>query len=304
MRRISLLTIAVGLLVSFWPVAPAHAQNLQSYVSPLGNDGNDCTLQHPCADFFTALTKTDVGGEVDCLGAPGGNSSFTIKKSVMIDCTGVGGATMVNVTIGITINVAPGDPLQTVRLRGLSINGTGAQGSRGISIIAAGTVILEDMEIIGQTQQGIADVRTHGGLLLVKNTVIAKSAGAGIAIAATGGPFGATLENVRSLGNGFGLAVGSGNNVMVTRSVLSGSTVAGLEMDAGAQVTLDSSIVNFNPTGLQSSGFLTLMGSTISYNNTAIIGASNSFGDNRIYGNSSPGTAPTVGATSTDHSKQ
>src|SRR5258708_36837227 len=109
MRRISLLAIVIGLLVSFWPVAPVHAQNLQSYVSPLGNDGNDCTLQHPCADFFTALTKTDVGGEVDCLGAPGGNSSFTITKSVMIDCTGEGGATMVNITIGTTINVSPGD---------------------------------------------------------------------------------------------------------------------------------------------------------------------------------------------------
>src|SRR5258708_33868155 len=91
---------------------------------------------------------------------------------------------------------------------------------------------------------------------------------------------------------------------MVTKSVLSGNSIAGLEMDAGAQVALENSIVNFNPTGLPSSGFLTLMGSTISFNNVGIIGPSMSFVDNKIFGNSSPGTAPPLGAPSTDHRTQ
>jgi hypothetical protein len=303
MRRFALMTIAAELLVWFC-VAPARATPFQTFVSGSGSDANPCTRAAPCANFSAALALTNAGGEVDCidnLGAATG-PAVTISKSVTIDCSGAA-ASFLNATDAITINIAPGDAFQMVRLRGFSINGVG-QGTRGISIVAAGSVILEDMEIINETQQAVADVRTTGGLLLIRNSVVAKNTGAGIAIAATGGPYGATLENVHSFKNGFGLAVGSGNNVMVTRSILSGNSVSGLEMDAGAQVVLDNSIVNFNPTGLQSSGFLTLMGSTISFNNVAISGASNSFGDNKIFGNSSPGTAPTVGTASTDHSKQ
>jgi hypothetical protein len=53
----------------------------------------------------------------------------------------------------------------------------------------------EDMEIFNETQQAVADLRTAGGLLFVKNSVFVKT-GTGIGIATTGGPYGATLENV------------------------------------------------------------------------------------------------------------
>src|SRR5258708_738308 len=303
MRRIALLTIAVGLFVSS-SVAPSHATVYQSFISSTGNDANSCSRTCPCLTLAGAIANTQPGGEVKCIDVPGplGNP-VTIPQSVEINCSGVEATFFHGAAPGIVINLNTNDVLQTVRLRGLSLNGAFV-GARGISIVAAKTVILENMEITAEVGQGIADVRTTGGLLVIKNSLIAKTVGAGIAIAATGGPHGATLENLRSFSNGFGLDVGSGNSVMVIGSALSGNSVSGVEIDSGGQVALNNSIVNFNPTGLQNSGFLTLTGSTISFNNTAVIGPSMSFGDNRIFGNSSPGTAPTLGAASTDHSKQ
>ena len=193
MRRIDLLTIAIGLIVSLWAVTPARA-DYKTYVSGTGSNANPCTRDLPCATFPVALAATNANGEIICIDAPDYPVPTTISKSVTIDCTGVA-ATLPNsgVIPAITINLPPGDVSQTVRLRGFSINGLGV-GARGISIVAAKTVILEDMEITNETQQGIADVRTTGGLLLIKNSVIAKNTGAGLAIAVTGGPYVAAVR--------------------------------------------------------------------------------------------------------------
>src|SRR5258708_234907 len=151
MRRIALLTIAAGLIVSL-SAAPARAASFQTFVSGTGSDLATCARTTPCASFAGALSNTSAGGEINCVDSPLQIGSFTITRSVTIDCTGVA-ANTVSAGIAITINLS-GDALQTVRLRGFNIDGVGL-GDRGILIVAAGTVILEDLAIINESLQGI-----------------------------------------------------------------------------------------------------------------------------------------------------
>jgi hypothetical protein len=94
----------------------------------------------------------------------------------------------------------------------------------------------------------------------------------------------------------------------VSRSVLSGNATAGIAASANAQVFVDNSEVTGNGTGLQNlgtnAGSLVLGNSGVFFNATGISGASQSFGNNRIMGNTSPGPTPNLGPTSTDHSQQ
>jgi hypothetical protein len=291
--------------------APAHAQATRTWVSGVGDDLNPCSRTAPCKTFAGAISKTFINGEIDCLD-PGGYGAVTITKSITLDCTGTLGSILASGTNGIIINIAvnANDPFRTVRIRGLSINGTGASGTigtrtglRGISILQAATVTVEDSVISDFSQQGINDTRSTGGKLFVRNSVIRDNTLAGIVSAAATAQT-ASIENVHSLNNGQGLATGNLNKVSVVRSVFAGNTTAGIESDAGGQVGVDSTVVTANNIGLQNSGTMSVSDSEISLNATGASGAFTSFGNNRIFGNTVAGTAPTVGLPSSDHGEQ
>jgi hypothetical protein len=313
MHSTSKLLAVVGTTLAVFAVsAPAHAQATRTFVSGVGNDADPCSRTAPCKTFAGAISKTFINGEIDCLD-PGGFGTLTITKSITIDCTGTLGSVLASGTNGFNINIPvnANDPFRTVRLRGLTINGAGASGTigtrtglKGISITQALTVILEDLVISDFSQQGISDVRTTaGGKLLIRNSVIRNNtlAGIGVAGAATNN---ASLDNVHSINNGFGVATATGNNVSITRSVFSGNTSVGVEGDAGSQIGLDNSLVSGNATGLQNGGTMSISNSEISFNTTGITGTTASFGNNRIFGNTGAGTAPTLGLPSSDHGQQ
>src|SRR3954470_9972845 len=160
---------------------PAAAQATRTWVSGLGNDANPCSLTAPCKTFAGAISKTFINGEIDCLD-PGGFGTVTIAKSITIDCTGTFGSILASGVNGVTINIAANanDPFRTVRLRGISINGTGPSGTigtrtglRGISISQAAVVEIEDVVISDFSLQGISDTRSNaGGKLFIRNSVI------------------------------------------------------------------------------------------------------------------------------------
>jgi hypothetical protein len=292
--------------------APAHAQATRTFVSGVGNDADPCSRTAPCKTFAGAISKTFINGEIDCLD-PGGFGTLTITKSITIDCTGTLGSVLASGTNGFNINIPlnVNDPFRTVRLRGLTINGTGASGTigtrtglKGISITQALTVILEDLVISDFSQQGISDTRsTTGGKLLIRNSVIRNNTAAGIVVQGAAGN-NASLDNVHSINNAFGVATGNGNVVSAVRSVFSGNTTAGVETDAGGSLAMDSAVVSGNVTGVQNNGSMVLSNSEISFNTTGISTASTSFGNNRIFGNTSAGTVPSLGAASSDHGQQ
>jgi hypothetical protein len=69
--------------------------------------------------------------------------------------------------------------------------------------------------------------------------------------------------------------------------------LAGIEGDPGAQIVATNSTISHNNIGVQSFSSVRLRNTNISFNNTAVTGASGSLGGNSFSGNSSVGTAPT-----------
>jgi hypothetical protein len=313
MHNKSKLLAIVGTTVTVIALsAPAHAQATRTFVSGVGNDADPCSRTAPCKTFAGAISKTFINGEINCLD-PGGFGTLTVTKSITIDCTGTMGSVLASGTNGFNINIPvnANDPFRTVRLRGLSINGTGASGTigtrtglKGINILQALTVIIEDTVISDFSQQGISDVRTNaGGKLIIRNTVIRNNTGAGINVAGAS-TNNASLDNVHSINNSFGVATLTGNNVSIVRSVFAGNTTAGVETDPGGQVAMDNSVVTGNAIGLQNSGTMAFANSEVTFNGTGISTATTSFGNNRIFANTAPGTLPTVGAASSDRGQQ
>ncbi|SIO38169.1 Right handed beta helix region [Bradyrhizobium erythrophlei] len=290
MRRIALLALFVGFLAPFLASAPAHAQATRTWVSGVGDDANPCSRTAPCKTFAGAISKTAVAGEIDCLD-PGGFGAVTITKSITLNCHEVLGSILVAGTPAIVINAGAAD---RVIIRNLMLQGVNT-GTVGINILSAAVVSIEDCIVTQFTAQGIADQRTAGNTkLFVRNTTLSHNAGSGIGVGAAA-TNNVELENVFSVNNLFGVAVGPGNNVMIRRSVFSGNSNAGVDAESGSAINVDNSAISGNATGVAiNGGTVRLSNSDISFNGTGINGATTSFGNNRISGNGSPGTAPTA----------
>src|SRR5258708_16983355 len=196
--------------------APAHAvSNLVSWVSGSGSDASSCSRTAPCASFAGAIQKTQINGEIRCVDT-GDFGLLMITQSVTIDCHDAPAfvhAASFCFYIQLLTSLAS-DPAQTVKIRGVTCDGLGGP-TFGIAIDVAAAVFLEDMVIsdhgVGSGGVGVIDRRTHGGVLFIRNSVIRNCAGPGIIAGTTGGPYGASIDNVHSLRNAFGIAVAVGN---------------------------------------------------------------------------------------------
>jgi hypothetical protein len=314
MHRTSSLTIVATSLALLLQTASAHAQASRTWVSRVGDDANPCSRTAPCKTFAGAISKTALNGEINCLD-PGGFGAVTITKSITIDCHEVFASILNAGTNGINIpfdSFAATDVRKTVRLRNINFNGfdSGLNGIRitGGAVIALGTVVIEDCLIDGNfvgNARGISDERSNGGKLFVSNTTVRNVGGVGIIAGPASGTvrLDATLDNVRVENSGFGVAAAGSNRVMVNRSVLSGHSQSGVFAVTSAEVNLSNSVTSSNTTGVQNAGggnpVIRLSNNDISFNGTALRGATQTFGNNRIQGNGTLGTAPTViGSTS------
>jgi hypothetical protein len=190
------------------------------------------------------------------------------------------------------------DSLRTVRLRGLTIDGGSANSEgrsfgRGIEIQSAAVVYIEDCLVLNTRLQGIYDHRTGGQTrLYVNDSIITGNGGSGI-VAASQGTAATVLDNVSLLNNAYGLATATGNNVVITRSTISGNTTAGVEADPGSQVNLLNSVLSHNTTNVQAFGTVRLRENDIQFSNVAVQGSGAiSMGGNRFSGNGTIGSTP------------
>jgi hypothetical protein len=314
MKKMSLsFAIAAASLAFALPAAPAHAQASRTWVSGVGDDANPCSRTAPCKTFAGAISKTATNGEINCLD-PGGFGAVTIIKSITIDCHEIFASILNAGTNGINIpfnSFAGTDVRKTVRLRNLNLNGidTGLVGIRitGGSVITAGVVIIEDCLIDGEfagSATGVFDERTGGGELYISNTTVRNTGFNGIVIlpgqgSVAGGRIDAVFDNVRVQNTGFGIVIGNNGRVMINRSVISGNGSVGISVGgflAAMDVTVSNSVISSNTTGLTNAGgtvALRLGNNDITLNGTAISGATQSYGNNRLLGNTAAGTAPT-----------
>jgi hypothetical protein len=314
MTRTSLsLTLAATSLAVLLQTAPAHAQAFRTFVSGVGDDANPCSRTAPCKTFAGAISKTQVNGEINCLD-PGGFGALTITKSITVDCHEVFASILNAGTNGINVafdSFGANDVRKTVRLRNINFNGvdTGINGIRitGGGVITAGVVIIEDCLIDGNfagAARGISDERVGGGELYVSNTTVRNTGQIGILVVPAGGGVAgqridAAFDNVRVQNSAQGVVIGNNVRAMINRSVFSGHTGAGI-LAGGAlapiEVNVSNSVSSNNATGVQNNGGTTtirLSTNDISFNGMALSGATQSFGNNRMLGNTSFGNDPT-----------
>jgi hypothetical protein len=284
---------AFAVLIVLCVGTPARAGS--QFLASNGADSSSCTRTAPCQQIGQAVLNAQPNDKIVCLDSVI-SFSWVIDKSIDIDCSG--GRLVIRDTanngagLQINIPVSAGDPSRTVRLRGISINGalpTGKILNRGIDIVSAAVVYIDQVVVSDTITQGIMDRRTGGQTrLYISDSTIRGSGGPGIlaAAAATGI---VVLDNVRSQNNAYGIAVATGNHVMINRSVFSGNGTAGVEGDPGAQIVVNNSTISHNDFGVQSTGSVRLSNNDIAFNNTAIQGVTGTFGNNRLSGNVSLG---------------
>src|SRR5256885_5431041 len=133
MKKIALMAALGTMLVPLALTTSASAQATRTWVSGVGDDANPCSRTAPCKTFAGAISKTAINGEINCLD-PGGFGAVTITKSITIDCHEIMASILASGFTGVIINIAAGnanDPLRSVRLRNININGSGISGTAG-----------------------------------------------------------------------------------------------------------------------------------------------------------------------------
>jgi parallel beta helix pectate lyase-like protein len=186
----------------------ATGQATRTWVSGVGDDVNPCSRTAPCKTFAGALMKTAKGGEIDALD-PAGYGAVVITKSITIDGTGTMAGILGSLVNAIIINITDRtDAAQSVRIRGLSLNGV-SNGLQGIKVIAASKVFVEDTVIDG-FKDGIG-VASGGTQVFVRDTSIRNNSGAGITVVSGSRVI---LSNVSVVFNGTGLAAAPGGDII------------------------------------------------------------------------------------------
>jgi len=312
MRKILLPCSILAAVVAL--ASPASAQATRTWVSGVGDDVNPCSRTAPCKTYAGAISKTAKDGEISTLD-PGGFGGVTITKSITINGTpGSGyGSILAAGANGVIINITdPADVRKAVRLNWLDINGA-STGIRGVSIIAASSVTIENTVIDGFVTTAVSDTRSGGGKLNILNTSIRNNTGQGILIAPSSGAvkISANLNNVNVSNSSFGLSVGSAARVSVDNSTFTGNG-SGIEAEGpngGSEVNVDRSTVSNNTTGIQTftGGTIRLSNTNISFNGTGISssgGSVLSFTNNRLSSNGAGSAITPIGSPTSDSGQQ
>jgi hypothetical protein len=302
MHRTILCALIVG--SAMLSALPANAQASRTWVSQAtGDDMFACSFTQPCRTFAGAISKTAINGEINCIDA-GGYGAVTIAKSVTIDCTGTYGSILANaVTAGVLINIVPSanDPHRSVRLRGLSINGTGVVGTAGtrtgldgVRILQASSVFIEDTVINDFSQQGIKVAGGDTVNLAVDNVVIRNVNQSGLSLSTAAGQVVAALNNVRIDGTDVGVL--AANRVRADlRNLTLAHNVTGIKtQNSDNIINIDNMMVSFSTTGAQSNagGTIRIANSTITQNGTGLFpngGSIVSMSGNSLTGNTTDG---------------
>jgi hypothetical protein len=310
------LVVSGTLLAACLYAMPSHAQS-RTWVSGTGNDLDPCSRTAPCKTFAGALSKTSINGEINCVDS-GAYGTVNITKSITIDCHENSAGVLSALTTGIIINIAPSanDPLGTVRLRNLNINGTGTSGSagtrtgiNGIRIDSAVAVFIEDTTVYNFTQRGLLDQRTAAGKLFVKNSTFRDNGTSGLVVSSSGATIDLVIEGSQFIGNAVaGIAVNNGPRALVKRSVMSGNGI-GIDSEATigiSQLLVDDSHVSGNGTGFFQGGAGTILisNSDVAFNTARGSGTMSTFTNSRFSGNGAGGTLATIGAVSNPTGQQ
>ena len=308
----SLLGFALLLIMS---AGSAQAQATRTWVSGVGDDVNPCSRTAPCKTFAGAISKTAIGGLINCID-PGGFGAVTITKSITIDCQNTQAGVLASGTNGINVNGAG----IVVNLRGLSIEGAPGTGLIGVNFINGAVIHIENCKIFGfqaGTATGVKFAPPSGvaAELHISNSSINDNGANGVLIQPGGtGSAKVSINRTRTSNNGAAgvRADGTGSTggiaVSIADSVAAGDSGAGFTSfsqsgSASTKVMINRSMASNNGTGLNANGAAAIMRigfSVVSGNATAAnianLAAMSSYNNNQIDDNAAAGSAiPTIG---------
>ena len=251
--RFSVKIFAIAIFM-FAFASLAQAQATRTWVSGVGDDANPCSRTAPCKTFAGAISKTAACGEISVLD-PGGFGAVTITKSITIDGTGTLAGILAAGTTGVIINAAATD---VITLRGISINGA-CTGIRGINILQAKTVNIEDVVIFRFLNEGILAAETASTELFIniRNSVIRNNGTDGISTSSTTGLVKVSITNSSLEGNLNGIHAKRGSRVTAEGTLLSNNLSTGAFSDgtgSQSEINLTRSVIANNGTGIQGGG--------------------------------------------------
>lgn len=271
--------------------AIAGAQVPRTWISAVGDDTNPCSRSAPCKTFVGTVSKTSIGGEIDCID-PGNFGAVTITKSVTINCEDTQGAISAAFANGIIINITdPADTAKSVRIYGLSINGLGS-GLNGIRVVAGNKLLLQEVVIDGFTTHGVSILNTSGAFhLTMKDSTVRNNGGNGVntflggaataAVAVDGSLFAfngvgfnqgtataASIENSAFTNNTTGVQASSTTSVLSVKDCVIAHNVTGISALNSAVIRIGDNLVTSNTTGLSGTNIYTLGGNFVDGNTT------------------------------------
>jgi hypothetical protein len=304
---VGILAIACGVLANAVPAWAAPA----TWVSGTGSNAGTCPITAPCRSFQFAYGQTTPGGTINVL-SPGNFGALTITKPISIVADGVEGAILGAGGTGAAIIIQAGAD-DIVSLRGLTIDLRGTA-NIGISFLS-GAALHVHSSVIRGTTDGISFVPASGASeLYVADSVIVGSSLRGIRVEPSGNAGAkAVLDRVRVENAPFssfgiivsGFSTGGSITATVRDSVAAGNAMIGIVASEGGSgttnVMIDRSASVDNTTGVQATGAGTtiLIGdSTVTRNGTGLKpfsgGVINSYGTNKVDGNTSDGAATNI----------
>lgn len=291
--------VAVCFVFAFVSIAQAQTR---TWVSGVGDDLNPCSRTAPCKTFAGAISKTATNGEINCLD-PGGYGAVTITKSITIDCEDTQGSILASGTTGVIINLtANPDTQKTVRLRGISINGSGSGGQsgiRGINVSSANAtpvqLFCDEIVIDNFVNEGIL-FNSNGGNLVVKKSSIQNNGGRGIKVDSNGATVVfASIYDTTIMRNGNGLLAEDNARVNVHDSLIAHNKANGVQavnVSSPSVIQLErTTIANNVAAGVVAGGGVTfgtaqLSECMVTHNGTGLLinanGQIKSFGNNRV----------------------
>jgi len=279
----------------------AHGQSTRTWVSSNGNDGSDCSRLAPCRTISIALSRTSAGGDIDVLDS-GDFGPVTINKSISLVSPGVLGGIQVSAGTAITVSAGASD---RVVVRGLTIDGLGT-GANGISFTSGGYLYVEECTIhnFGQYALNFAPT-SNSGKLFVTDSVIRNNGvgvtGGGVHLIATAAPgFVASVDGLRSENNVFGIKAENFGVVTIRNSLAANNGFSGFSAvtasgSGSLRMLIENSVSTHNGTGgitVANLAIVTLSDVVVTDNQTglSVSGTLISFGNNRIWGNTTDGT--------------
>lgn len=265
------------------------------YLSNMGSSTNSGVRASPLSDVPTAMFLLNAGGTIRVLDASSYKPYCYLTKSLTLE--GADGIPTFMCSNAAWYAIECDGAAQSNTLRNLNVEGGAGTGGKGIYFVGK-SLIMENVTV-RNCSIGLDFSTANNGSVTLRNCVFENCSTAAIKSIASSTAATITLDNVRITGCGTGVDAENGTRLVIRGSDIS-RCVTGLAISRGATLSkaeLENTTVSFNTTGIVagSGASIVRLGNCLISNNTTGLqttgGTIYSYGNNRVVGNASDGSA-------------